>query len=94
MDNEILPYSPMPERPPIWWGTGAALLSTSLEQSDNVFMGFPVLKGSHGLVAAQVEEVGEIAGIDGVMLNFPDFVPGIDGFGERAVPRPSHVGAA
>jgi pyrimidine oxygenase len=78
-------------------GTSAALqagLSKSLDQGNIAFMGFPVIKGSHESVAAQVEELGEIAGIDGIMLNFPDFVPGIRGFGERVMPRLSHAGVA
>lgn len=78
-------------------GTSAALqagLSKSLDQGNIAFMGFPVIKGSHESVAAQVEELGEIAGIDGIMLNFPDFVPGIRDFGERVMPRLSHAGVA
>jgi pyrimidine oxygenase len=77
-------------------GTSAALqagLAKPLDEGNIAFMGFPVIKGSHESVAAEIDQLSEVDGIDGIMLNFPDFVPDIRSFGQRVMPRLSQASA-
>jgi pyrimidine oxygenase len=44
------------------------------------------LIGGYAKVAALLDEIAEIEGIDGIMMTFDDFVVGMRGFGERIQP--------
>ncbi|SFO49270.1 pyrimidine oxygenase [Pseudonocardia ammonioxydans] len=70
-------------------GTSEALrtgLAKPLQEGNSAFMGFPVIAGSYKTVAQQIGEIGAIPGVDGVMLNFRNFVPDIRAFGEKVMP--------
>ena len=64
-----------------------AALDQSVEQGNMAFMGIPVIFGSPGTVASRIEEIASKTGVDGLLFSWPDFVAGIDRFGEEVMPR-------
>ena len=62
-------------------------LSAPVEEGNLAFMGFPVIWGSYESVARQIARLEVDTGISGLLLTFPDFVPGVRAFGEHILPR-------
>jgi pyrimidine oxygenase len=48
--------------------------------------GLGTLIGSYANVARMLDEIATIAGTEGVLLTFDDFVKGVEAFGERIQP--------
>jgi pyrimidine oxygenase len=63
-----------------------AALGRPIEDGNVVFMGTPVLCGSHESVARQIESIAADTPVDGLLLSFPDFVGGIRDFGAKILP--------
>jgi len=61
-------------------------LTAPVEEGNLAFMGFPVIQGSYESVAAQIISLERETGISGLLLTFPDFVPGVRAFGARILP--------
>jgi pyrimidine oxygenase len=61
-------------------------LTAPVEDGNLAFMGFPVIQGSYENVAAQIISLEQQTGISGMLLTFPDFVPGVRDFGARILP--------
>jgi pyrimidine oxygenase len=71
-------------------GTSEALrtgMERPVELGNVVFMGTPVILGSHESAARQIDQIAEESGVDGLLLSFPDFVAGLRDFGEEIMPR-------
>jgi len=49
-------------------------------------MGIPVIYGSAETVARRIQEIGQGTGVDGLLFSWPDFVGGIERFGEEVMP--------
>lgn len=47
----------------------------------------PMIVGSPATVAAKIEDIVAETNIDGMLLSWPDFVPGIRAFGEKVLPK-------
>lgn len=47
----------------------------------------PMIIGSPQTVASKIEDIVAETGIDGMLLSWPDFLPGIRAFGEKVMPR-------
>lgn len=62
-------------------------LSLSLEEGNLAFMGFPVLWGSPETIASKISDIHAATGVEGMMFNWLDFVPGIREFGEQIMPK-------
>jgi pyrimidine oxygenase len=73
-------------------------LTARVEDGNLAFMGFPVIHGSYQSVAQQILAQERETGISGMLLTFPDFVPGVRAFGEHILPviraRQAPAGAA
>lgn len=61
-------------------------LNAPVSEGNLAFMGFPVIHGSYESVAAQILDLERQTGISGLLLTFPDFVPGVRAFGETVLP--------
>lgn len=61
-------------------------LSRSAEDGNSAFMSIPVITGSYETVARKIRDIYAESRLDGVMVSFPDFVPGIRAFGEKIRP--------
>lgn len=62
-------------------------LNRTPAEGNAAFMSMPVIHGSYQRVAEQLDRVAEDAGVDGVMLCFPDYLKGIRDFGDRIMPH-------
>jgi pyrimidine oxygenase len=62
-------------------------LEKHYEEGNTAFMSIPVLVGSYRGVAAQLDELAEVTGIDGALFSFPDFVASVRDFGEKIMPH-------
>lgn len=47
----------------------------------------PMIVGSPETVARRIDEIVEATGIDGMLLSWPDFLPGLRAFGEQVMPQ-------
>jgi pyrimidine oxygenase len=56
------------------------------EQGNPVFMGFPVIAGSHETVAREFDRIAEESQIDGVLLVFLDYLKDMQDFADRVMP--------
>lgn len=63
-----------------------AALSQSVEEGNMAFMGIPVIYGSPATVARRIDEIKAKTGIDGMLFSWPDFVAGLDRFGNDVMP--------
>jgi pyrimidine oxygenase len=63
-----------------------AALNQSVEEGNMAFMGIPVIYGSAETVARRIQEIGQGTGVDGLLFSWPDFVGGIERFGEEVMP--------
>ncbi len=62
-------------------------LNAPVEEGNLAFMGFPVIHGSYATVAAKITALERDVGVDGLLMTFPDFVPGVRSFGEHVLPQ-------
>ena len=49
-------------------------------------MGFPTFTGSYEQVAEFLYELDTKAGVNGVLVTWPDYLKGVQEFGERVIP--------
>lgn len=52
----------------------------------HAFMGFPTFTGSYEQVAEFLYELDTKAGVNGVLVTWPDYLKGVQEFGERVIP--------
>ena len=64
-------------------GTAKKIL---LDMQNNCMFNINVIAGSPATVARKVDEIAAIPGISGMMFTFPDFVEGVDRFGQEVMP--------
>ncbi len=64
-----------------------AALGQSVEDGNMAFMGIPVIYGSPETVARRIKEIEVATGIDGMLFSWPDFVGGLERFGEEVMPQ-------
>jgi pyrimidine oxygenase len=62
-------------------------LTAPVEEGNLTFMGFPVIWGSYDTVAREILEIEAETRIGGMLMTFPDFIPGVYEFGEHILPR-------
>lgn len=63
-----------------------AALSQGVEDGNMAFMGIPVIYGSPATVAERIRAIEVATGIDGMLFSWPDFVAGLESFGEDVMP--------
>ena len=64
-----------------------AALDQDVESGNMAFMGIPVIYGSPKTVARRIREIVENTAVDGLLFSWPDFVQGINRFGEEVMPK-------
>ena len=64
-----------------------AALGQSVEDGNMAFMGIPVIYGSPETVARRIKQVEVTTGVDGMLFSWPDFVGGLERFGEEVMPQ-------
>ena len=63
-----------------------AALDQNVESGNMAFMGIPVIYGSARTVQQRIEAIVRKTGIDGMLFSWPDFVAGIERFGNEILP--------
>ena len=67
-------------------GAEEELLAGDIEAGNMVFINVPVLVGSYETVAQKINGIAEDRNIEGMLFYRPDWVSGIQTFGERVLP--------
>ena len=63
-----------------------AALDQDVESGNMAFMGIPVIYGSANTIRQRIGAIAQKTGIDGMLFSWPDFVAGIERFGEEVLP--------
>ena len=63
-----------------------AALDQDVESGNMAFMGIPVIYGSANTIRQRIDAIAQKTGIDGMLFSWPDFVAGIERFGEEVLP--------
>ena len=62
-------------------------MAAPVEDGNLAFMGFPVIHGSYDTVVQKIVALERDAGVNGLLMTFPDFVPAVREFGEHVLPQ-------
>jgi pyrimidine oxygenase len=67
-------------------GADEDLLAGDIEAGNMVFMNVPVLVGSYETIARKIDNISKDQNIEGMLFTWPDWVAGIQTFGDRILP--------